>query len=123
MQLLFAVIALASGAEGFPSLFSKHTSNATLLTDLSIISRSWGQVSPYMDNTDSYFGVNDVGIPDGCAIEQVHSLQRHGQRFPTSSYDDGGNDEHFGAKLFNFTSPKGSASFTGQLAFLNSYQY
>jgi hypothetical protein len=123
MQFLVAVIVLASSAEGFPSLFGKRTYNATLLTDLSIISRNWGQVSPYVDNVDSYFGVNDVGIPDGCGIEQVHSLQRHAQRFPTSSYDDGENDEHFAAKLFNFTSAKGSASFTGPLAFLNSYQY
>ena len=37
-----------------------------------------GQVSPYTDNDENHFGVNDVGLPDGCQIEQVHSLQRHG---------------------------------------------
>lgn len=67
--------------------------------------------------------MQDVGLPDGCQIEQVHSLQRHAQRFPTSSFDDGINDEHFGAKVVNFTSANPSKQFTGPLAFLNTYKY
>lgn len=63
------------------------------------------------------------GLPDGCQVEQVHTLQRHSQRFPTSYYDDGPNDERLAAKVANFTKNNANASFTGPLAFLNSYQY
>ncbi len=39
-----------------------------LETDISKISRSWGQVSVYADNDEDYFGVGYVGLPDGCQI-------------------------------------------------------
>jgi hypothetical protein len=39
-----------------------------LLTDISKISRSWGQVSVYADNDENYFGVEYVGLPDGCQV-------------------------------------------------------
>ncbi|KAF8848142.1 phosphoglycerate mutase-like protein [Acephala macrosclerotiorum] len=94
-----------------------------LLTDISQISRSWGEVSAYGDNDEDYFGVGYVGLPDGCQIESVSTLQRHAQRFPTSSLYDGGNDARFAEKLSNFTSGNTSASFTGPLSFLNGYQY
>jgi hypothetical protein len=58
-------------------------SGPTLETDISKISRSWGQISTYADNPANYFGVQNVGLPDSCQIEQVHLLQRHAQRFPT----------------------------------------
>lgn len=60
-----------------------------LLTDLSLISRQWGQISVYQDNPADYFGVKDTGLPDACQVEQAHLLQRHAQRFPTSGSDDG----------------------------------
>jgi hypothetical protein len=88
-----------------------------LLTDLSVISRYWGQVSPYADNAENAFGVSAVGLPAGCQVEQAHLLQRHANRFPTSTYDDGANDERFAAKVKNYT------GFTGPLSFLNTYQY
>ncbi|EMC99773.1 hypothetical protein BAUCODRAFT_145151 [Baudoinia panamericana UAMH 10762] len=97
--------------------------NNTIITDINTISQYWGQISPYTDNADSYFGVQDVGLPNGCQIEQVHSLQRHAQRFPTSEYDDGVNDENFAAKVFNFTSTHSTSLFTGPLTFLNTYRY
>jgi hypothetical protein len=100
-----------------------NASSDTILTDINTISQYWGQISPYRDNDERFFGVDDIGLPDGCQIEQVHSLQRHAQRFPTSSFDDGINDENFGAKVYNFTSANPSKKFTGPLAFLNSYQY
>lgn len=119
---------LFAAAVGAVSRFEKRassygSSDTTLLTDMSVISRSWGQISTYGDNPDNYFGVQEVGLPDGCGIEQVHSLQRHAQRFPTSSFDDGINDEHFGAKVFNYTSAKPEGTFSGPLAFLNTYKY
>ncbi|KAI9667923.1 MAG: hypothetical protein M1821_000743 [Bathelium mastoideum] len=94
-----------------------------LLTDINVIQQYWGQVSPYADNAENFFGVNDVGLPDGCQIEQAHTLQRHAQRFPTSSMQDGENDENFASKVKNFTSANPKAAFTGALAFLNSYEY
>jgi hypothetical protein len=93
-----------------------------LLSDMSIISRSWGQVSTYGDNDDRYFGVQDIGLPDGCGIQQVHILHRHGQRFPTSSYDDGGNDETFAKKVTNWTAANSTKLFTGPLALLSTYK-
>jgi hypothetical protein len=103
--------------------YGNEDSATALLTDLSVISQHWGQISTYNDNDDSYFGVQDVGLPNGCGIEQVHILHRHAQRFPTSSYDDGLNDEGFAQKILNWTNANPSKQFTGPLAFLNTYKY
>lgn len=46
---------------------------ADLLTDISKISRSWGQISVYADNDEDYFGVEYVGLPDGCQIVSLFS--------------------------------------------------
>lgn len=123
MRASILSFAFVCGVNGFPSLFQKRQNDAQLLTDLSIISGHWGQISPYADNNDTYFGVQDIGIPDGCGIEQVHSLQRHAQRFPTSAYDDGKNDENFASKLLNFTMANANANFSGPLSFLKYYRY
>lgn len=98
------------------------SASANLLTDLSTISQYWGEITPYSDNAENYFGVEDVGVPSGCQIEQAHLLQRHANRFPTSGADDGGNDERFAGKVVNFTTSS-SALFTGPLTFLNTYRY
>jgi len=42
-----------------------------LLTDITKIQRYWGQLSPYADNAENYFGVENVGLPDGCQIVRV----------------------------------------------------
>ena len=60
-----------------------HDKQVDLLTDVSKISQYWGQISPYFDNPENYFGVGDVGLPLGCQVEQAHLLQRHANRFPT----------------------------------------
>ena len=75
------VFVLALAAAPFVS-----SNDVVLETDLSAISRSWGQISTYADNAPDYFGVLNVGLPDGCQVEQAHLLQRHAQRFPTSTY-------------------------------------
>jgi len=110
------LIALSLAAAGTPAL-------AALISDIDTISKYWGQISTYADNKPDQFGVTYVGLPDGCQIEQVHTLQRHANRFPTSYIDDGINDERFAAKVSNFTSANASATFTGPLTFLNSYRY
>ncbi len=94
-----------------------------LTSDLGVISRYWGQISTYADNPENYFGVASVGLPAGCGLEQAHTLQRHAQRFPTSFFDDGENDETFGKRIANWTASNPAKLFTGPLAFLNTYQY
>jgi hypothetical protein len=49
-------------------LFSAAWAQVNLLTDISQVSRSWGQISVYEDNPEDYFGVDYVGLPDGCQI-------------------------------------------------------
>ena len=113
MRLSIITVLCLPAAEGRNLL--RRTANSTkLLTDLSVISQYWGEISPYSDNAADYFGVEDAGIPSGCQLEQAHSLQRHANRFPTSGADDGGNDERFAQKVTNFTSPH-PAKFTRPL--------
>jgi hypothetical protein len=73
-QLTAAVLVSAAGVRAADNL----------LTDISQISRSWGQVSVYADNDEDYFGVEYVGLPDGCQIvcppfpiKQDHQLTRN----------------------------------------------
>ena len=124
LSLIVACILIAAAqATPAPNIRRQAVPSANLLTDLSIISRYWGQISTYADNPEDYFGVVDVGLPNGCQIEQAHSLQRHANRFPTGGDDDGGNNQNFAQKVMNFTKANHSSSFTGPLAFLNSYEY
>lgn len=120
-SIVTASLALAGLAQAAST--STNSSSGEVLTDLGVIQRYWGQLSPYADNEESYFGIEDVGLPDGCGIEQAHTLQRHAQRFPTSFFDDGGNDANFAAKVANWSAAAGAANFTGPLAFLNTYTY
>jgi Histidine phosphatase superfamily (branch 2) len=122
MHCFITVLALAAAVAASPVRQRRQTSSA-LITDLSIISQYWGQITPYGDNAENYFGVEDVGLPDGCQIEQAHSLQRHANRFPTSSFDDGLNDENFVGKVMNWTAANSTQKFTGPLSFLNAYEY
>lgn len=55
-------------------------------------------------------------------VYPVHTLQRHANRFPGNWVSDGLVDKNFAAKVNNFTAAK-NGSFTGPLAFLNSYEY
>lgn len=117
----FILSALVALAQALPA----HTpsESADLIDDISIISKYWGQLSPYSENPDNIFGVEDVGLPDGCQIEQAHTLQRHSNRFPTSAFDDGANDANFGAKIAAYTSATNNTDeFTGPLSFLNSWE-
>jgi 3-phytase len=83
------------------------------------MTRYWGNLSPY--HPADGFGIDDNGIPSGCAVSQVHVLHRHGQRFPTTYFNDGGNIQRFAAKIRN-ASINGKLRATGPLSFLNTYQ-
>ncbi|GAB7349237.1 hypothetical protein MBLNU459_g8398t1 [Dothideomycetes sp. NU459] len=114
---------VAAATPALASLHARASTNQTLISDIGVISGYWGQISPYSDNAEDFFGVDDVGLPAGCQIEQVSTLQRHANRFPTGYFDDGINDEHFAAKVANFTAANKSKMFSGPLAFLNTYEY
>ncbi|KAL1586446.1 hypothetical protein WHR41_05236 [Cladosporium halotolerans] len=111
--------ALAAGH----AVLAQNDSRVDLLTDIDIISRYWGQISPYRDNAADVFGVSDIGLPDGCQIEQAHTLQRHADRLPGDWADDGPNSERFAEKVSNHTKQFPDEGFKGPLAFLNSYRY
>ena len=85
--------------------------------DISLLTQYWGNLRPYADNAPSYFSVNDTGLPDGCQIEQVHVLHRHGARFPTGA--DVQPIQALTAKLSQIISAGGT--FTGPLKFLNTW--
>lgn len=56
-------------------LFSAATVAAQeLLTDITQIQRYWGQISTYADKPENYFGVDYVGLPNGCQIVSILPL-------------------------------------------------
>ena len=65
---IVAAFLASSGALAAPGGVKsrRQSTNSTLLTDINTIQEYWGQISPYRDNDERYFGVNDVGLPDGC---------------------------------------------------------
>lgn len=125
MQNILAFLAFSaslSSASPFVRNRRQAATSSQLLTDITQIQQYWGQITPYHQNNETFFGVEDVGVPNGCQVEQAHVLERHGARFSTSAFDDGGNDLAFGYKVTNFTANHTSAMFTGPLAFLNTWQ-
>ncbi|RAH67258.1 histidine phosphatase family protein [Aspergillus aculeatinus CBS 121060] len=75
-----------------------------------------GDLSPYFSPPEG-FGVNEHPLPKGAYITQMHMLQRHGARYPSSSE---GLDT-WGAAIANATA-KGHM-FSGKLEFLNQWSY
>lgn len=69
----------------------------------------FGTLSPYFVSEEGW-GVYNYGMPEQCRIEQVHFLQRHGSRYPDSSFN-------FPIKLKNHT-----YNASGDLKFLNDWQ-
>jgi hypothetical protein len=72
--------------------------------------------SPYFSPSEG-FGVDEYPLPKGANITQMHMLQRHGARYPSSSE---GLDS-WGAGIVNATA-KGTI-FQGKLDFLNDWSY
>jgi hypothetical protein len=58
-------------------------------------------------------------IPDGCDLQQVHLLHRHGARYPTSG---GGGPASFAAKIHSAASGNGFTA-KGSIRFLNTWTY
>ncbi|KAM3453194.1 hypothetical protein MY3296_003957 [Beauveria thailandica] len=98
-----------------------RSASAQVLTDAKSASTSWGELSAYADNKEDAFGVGYVGLPDGCQVESVSTLQRHAERFPDSI--DNVTTGRFAQKLADFQDAHKGKEFTGPLKFLNSYHY
>ena len=69
-----------------------------------------GNIGPYRASPG--FGVDEYPLPEGAEIVWVNMLSRHGSRYPTSRIALG--DEIYHSK---------NASFSGDLAWLNSWRY
>lgn len=123
LTLLALLPALAASSPAPRQRRQTSDNSSTLLTDINVIQQYWGQITPYADNAEDFFGVSAVGLPDGCQVEQAHLLQRHGARFPGGTFDDGPNNENFAGKVMNYTRANSSSQFTGPLSFLNTYKY
>ncbi|TFK56976.1 phosphoglycerate mutase-like protein [Heliocybe sulcata] len=82
--------------------------------------RYWGNLSPWYSVPSSAHGLPEASpqIPEGCSINQVHLLHRHGARYPTS----GGGPAGFADKLQNATIGGGFTA-SGSLEFLNAWTY
>ncbi|EIW82796.1 phosphoglycerate mutase-like protein [Coniophora puteana RWD-64-598 SS2] len=80
--------------------------------------RYWGNLSPQY--TVPSFGLPDSSpqIPEGCGLNQVHLLMRHGARYPTS----GGGPADFAAKLHAAATGAGFVA-SGDLEFLGNWTY
>ncbi|KAG1789629.1 histidine phosphatase superfamily [Suillus plorans] len=83
------------------------------------VMRQWGNFAP-MYSVES-FGLPDASpvIPEGCGINAVHLLMRHGARYPAS--DEPGPSQ-FASKIHAAASKKGFSA-TGDLEFLATWTY
>ncbi|KAG2055004.1 phosphoglycerate mutase-like protein [Suillus hirtellus] len=83
------------------------------------VMRQWGNFAP-MYSVDS-FGLLDASpvIPEGCGINAVHLLMRHGARYPASDEPE---PSQFASKIHAAASKKGF-SVTGNLEFLATWTY
>lgn len=79
-----------------------------------------GSLSPWQ-SVDS-FGLpqSSALIPDGCKLQQVHLLHRHGARYPTA--DASSVTGQFAANIHG-AAQNGSFSASGALNFLNTWTY
>lgn len=57
--------------------FQAGGSIGAVVTDIPSIYRSWGELSVYADNADDAFGVQYVGLPDGCQVVSCQSQVSH----------------------------------------------
>ncbi|OAL24479.1 hypothetical protein AYO20_10637 [Fonsecaea nubica] len=106
------------GAAAFPLVAAQpQGSNSSSKVD---ITRFWGNLSPWYSLSSADYGLPKASplIPDGCSINQVHLLYRHGARYPTG----GAAPATFASKLANATKGAGF-QVSGDLAFLADWSY
>ena len=73
-----------------------------------------GHLSPW-GRAEEGFGVEEMGLPEGATVKQMHLLHRHGARYPTGSSP---------IKEWGMLVAAGkNGGFTGNLSFLNNWTY
>jgi hypothetical protein len=105
-------------AKSFPLVAAQpQGSNSSSNVD---ITRYWGNLSPWYSLSSADYGLPHANplIPEGCTINQMHLLYRHGARYPTS----GAAPATFASKLVNATKGAGF-QVSGELAFLSNWTY
>ncbi|KAK5200448.1 hypothetical protein LTR92_000991 [Exophiala xenobiotica] len=105
-------------AKSFPLVAAQpQGSNSSSKVD---ITRYWGNLSPWYSLSSADYGLPHANplIPEGCTINQMHLLYRHGARYPTS----GAAPATFASKLVNATKGAGF-QVSGELAFLSKWTY
>ncbi|KAI5955092.1 hypothetical protein KGF54_001653 [Candida jiufengensis] len=108
----------------------------TLNSNLLLVAQSIFQdlATPQQASNDQYNIINFLGgsgpykhgsrygistdIPQGCVVEQVQMISRHGERFPSK-----GDGAYFDTVMEVFNSYKKNNQFKGDLYFLNDYKY
>lgn len=89
------------------------------------IFHSLGNESPYFSSPlFSSFQKDNAVLPDKCTVKQVHILQRHGARYPTSYSTEGA--PYFGEVIKNVSrlnNPQSNFNASGPLSFLNDWKY
>lgn len=84
------------------------------------ITKYWGNLSPWYSVQSADYGLPNASplIPDGCTINQMLLLYRHGARYPTS----GAAPAAFAAKVAKAVAAGGFTT-VGELAFLSQWTY
>ncbi|KAI0058243.1 phosphoglycerate mutase-like protein [Artomyces pyxidatus] len=82
---------------------------------------SWGNLSPAISIPAGTFGLPDASpvVPEGCSINQVHILHRHGARYPTS----GSAPASFAGRVHKAANSSSGVTFSGALAFLDTWTF
>ena len=90
-----------------PDVKAKHGAN---------VMHSWGNLSPFHSVDSHGLPESSSIIPEGCELEELHWLQRHGARYPTTQAD---GPAGIAARL------KASSGWKakGELSFLNQWDY
>ncbi|BEI80529.1 hypothetical protein CcaverHIS002_0110580 [Cutaneotrichosporon cavernicola] len=78
--------------------------------------RHWGNLSPYRSVKSHGLKKSSQAIPDHCELEEMHWLQRHGARYPTSN-------PMGPAGLSERLKKGGKWNASGALSFLNDWEY
>ena len=76
----------------------------------------WGNLSPYHSVKSHGLPESSQLIPDGCELDELHWLQRHGARYPTSN-------PHGPAGFAHRIKEAKGWKASGELKFLNNWTY
>jgi hypothetical protein len=80
------------------------------------IMQHWGNLSPYYSVSSHGLPETSSLFPEHCELDEVHWLQRHGARYPTSNAGGPGDLALRLKKASGWTA-------TGEMSFLNDWEY